>query len=111
MVGQGSRLHLHQVRTLAILEPSSHLHICEIFQKGLEPGNIQGSVGSGTAKILFNFVNILLWEKYTIALHVTAGVVLLHSCLLSVVRRTYVRTYVHWYVSESNGKKLKLRHI
>ena len=57
--------------------------IRNIFQKGLEPREIQTGVGSGTPEILFNFVKIyLICEKYIfnyVNTHVT-NVALVQSC-------------------------------
>ena len=68
-------MHIHQVETiitshdivslfsslcLPFVTWMTHTYIYIIFQKGLEPGEIQTSVGSGTAEILFSFVITLL---------------------------------------------------
>ena len=64
-----------------------HVYIFGIFQKGLEPREIQTSVGSGTAEILFNFVNTLV-KLYS--LYPTACVIGINAiCIVSSGRSSY----------------------
>ena len=94
--------------------------IRNIFQKGLEPREIQTSVGSGTPEILFNFVktpqkNISnLWtlcEKYIfnyVNTHVT-NVALVQSCHLCWCGTLLVCH--RCYILQIQPKRFKYKHI